>query len=104
MLHRISQYQSGTWVDCCSTTEISWYIMYPWSVFSHKVYVPWPRQCHVTRCTGCSNKKVAYNRICRILMGLEHWTSMSAKFIVQDMDPFVVILCKAIASVRKHIQ
>ena len=47
--------------------------------------------------------KVAYNRIFRILMGLEHRTSMSAEFIVRDMDPFVVILRKAIASFRKRI-
>ena len=36
-------------------------------------------------------------------MGLEHRTSMSAEFIVRDMDPFVVILRKAIASFRKRI-
>ena len=29
-------------------------------------------------------------------------TSMSAKFIVRDMDPFVVVLHKAIASFRKR--
>ena len=47
--------------------------------------------------------KVAYNRIFRIPMGLEHRTSMSAEFIVRDMDPFAVILRKAIASFRKGI-
>ena len=36
-------------------------------------------------------------------MGLEHRTSMSAEFIVRDMDLFVVILRKAIALFRKHI-
>ena len=36
-------------------------------------------------------------------MGLEHRTSMSAEFIVRDMDPFAVILRKAIASFRKRI-
>ena len=36
-------------------------------------------------------------------MGLERRTSMSAKFIVRDMDLFVVILRKAIASFRKRI-
>ena len=33
-------------------------------------------------------------------MGLEHRTSMSAEFIERDMDPFVVIMRKAIASFR----
>ena len=47
--------------------------------------------------------KVVCNRIFRILMGLEHRTSMSAEFILRDMDPFVVILHKAIASFRKRI-
>ena len=47
--------------------------------------------------------KVAYNRIFRILMCLEHRTSMSANFIARDMDPFVVILRKAIASFRKRV-
>ena len=47
--------------------------------------------------------KVAYNRIFRMLMDLEHRTSMSADVIVRDMDPFVVFLHKAIASFRKCI-
>ena len=46
---------------------------------------------------------MAYNRIFRILLCLEHRISMSAEFIVKDMDPFVVILCKAVASFRKRI-
>ena len=33
--------------------------------------------------------KVAYNRIFRIVMGLEHRTSMSAEFIVRNMGPFI---------------
>ena len=45
--------------------------------------------------------KVAYNRIFGRLMGLELRTSMSAEFIERDMDPFVVIMRKAIASFRK---
>ena len=47
--------------------------------------------------------KVVYKRIFRILVGLEHRTSMFAEFIVRDMDHFVVILHKAIASFRKPI-
>ena len=34
-------------------------------------------------------------------MGLEHRTSMSAEFIKRDINPFVVIMRKAIASFRK---
>ena len=45
--------------------------------------------------------KDTYNRSFRILMGLEHRTSMSAEFIVRDMDPFVVIMREAVASFRK---
>ena len=47
--------------------------------------------------------KVAYNRVLRILMCLEHRTNMTAEFIVRDMDPSVVILYKAIASFQKRI-
>ena len=37
--------------------------------------------------------KVAYNRIFRILMGLEHRTSMSAEFIVRDIWILLLLFC-----------
>ena len=47
--------------------------------------------------------KVAYNRIFRILMGLQHRTSMSENFIKRSLDPFKVIVRKLTCSFRSRI-
>mgnify|MGYP006914934456 CR=1 FL=1 len=47
--------------------------------------------------------KVAYNRVFRILLRLEHRVSMSANFISRRLDPFPVVLRKSISSFRTRI-
>jgi hypothetical protein len=47
--------------------------------------------------------KVAYNRIFRILLCLSHRTSMSFSFITRSLDPFQVLLRKAVGSLRKRL-
>ena len=47
--------------------------------------------------------KVAYNRVFRILLGLQHRVSMSASFISRGMDPFPVLLRKSITSFRTRV-
>jgi len=47
--------------------------------------------------------KVAYNRIFRILLGLEHRISMSRAFIERGINPFVVVFRKYIVSFRSRI-
>ena len=47
--------------------------------------------------------KVAYNRVFRSLMHLEHRVSMSPSFIRRGLDPFPVILRKSVSSFRKRV-
>jgi hypothetical protein len=47
--------------------------------------------------------KVAYNRVFRILLGLQHRVSMSASFISRGMDPFPVLVRKSIYSFRTRV-
>jgi hypothetical protein len=47
--------------------------------------------------------KVAYNRVFRILLRLEHRVSMPANFISRRLDPFPVVLRKSISSFRSRI-
>ena len=54
-------------------------------------------------CESFNRIKVAYNRIFRILLGLEHRISMSRAFIERDINPFVVVFRKYIVSFRNRI-
>lgn len=47
--------------------------------------------------------KVAYNRIFRILLGLEHRCSMTTNFISRGLNPFPVVIRKLIYSFRNRI-
>ena len=47
--------------------------------------------------------KVAYNRVFRILMNIDHRTSMSESFIRRGLHPFLVIIRKYIVSFRNRI-
>ena len=47
--------------------------------------------------------KVAYNRIFRILLKLEHRISMSESFIRVGMNPFPVLVRKMVVSFRDRI-
>jgi len=47
--------------------------------------------------------KVAYNRIFRILLGLDHMTSMTTSFISRGLNPFCVVVRKNICSFRSRI-
>ena len=47
--------------------------------------------------------KVAYNRIFRILLGLEYRISMSNAFVTRGLNPFIVIVRKLIVSLRKRL-
>ena len=47
--------------------------------------------------------KVAYNRVFRILMNIDHRTSMSESFIRRGLHPFLVIIRKSIVSFRNRM-
>ena len=47
--------------------------------------------------------KVAYNRVFRILMNLQHRTSMSENFISRGLNPFTVVVRKLIGSFRNRV-
>ena len=47
--------------------------------------------------------KVAYNRVFRILIGLEHRTSMSEAFICRNLNPFSVVIRKLIVSFKMRL-
>lgn len=47
--------------------------------------------------------RVAYNRVFRILLGLEHKTSMSEAFIIRGLNPFSVIVRKLIVGFRQRL-
>ena len=47
--------------------------------------------------------KVAYNRVFRILIGLEHRTCMSEAFICRNLNPFSVVIRKLIVSFKMRL-
>ena len=55
------------------------------------------------RCESFHQIKVAYNRIFRILMGLEHRVSMKHVLVCKGLDPFDVVFRKACVSFRSRL-